>query len=237
MALAMRMVRNVEEQRRKRKDAPPQSPHSASEGLFRYPGTAVDQFGASAARATFSPERGPTSRGMFFSAPGPKAHRMLSEGVWHVVPGTWPAGVWRGLSGARLDGVQCSVFTPRAWPKGVYVFLRRMARRRVIDSPMRVAESAWQKAHDMLSLARDSKACDTVEAPWCAARKRVVGSPRRVAQRCVICLLRRVYRRRAARSPRPRGPKACGMFPQGRGRGPKLRAMSSLPSAWPVSVW
>ena len=159
MALAMRMVRNVEEQRRKRKDAPPHSPHSASEGLFRYPGTAVDQFGASAARATFSLERGPKARGWpegaWHALPG-----AWPEGVWHVVPGTWPAGVWRVLSGARLDGVQCSVFTPRAWPKGVYVFLRRMARRRVIDSPMRVAESAWQKAYGILSQARDSKACD-----------------------------------------------------------------------------
>ena len=161
------------------------SPHSASEGLFRYPGTAEDPFGASAARATFSPERGPKARGMVFSAPGPKAHGMLSEGVWHVVPGPQACGVVSLARGSTACNAVCS---PHArGQKERYVFLQRMARRRVMDSPMRVAESAWQKAHGMLSLARDSKACDTVEVPWCAARKRVVGSPRRVAQRCVIC--------------------------------------------------
>ena len=165
MALAMRMVRNVEEQRRKRKDAPPHSPHSASEGLFRYPGTAVDQFGASAARATFSPERGPKARGMVFSAPGPKAHGMLSLarglkacGMSSLAPGPQAFGVFSLARGSKACNAVCS---PHArGQKEWYVFLRRMARRRVIDSPMRVAESAWQKANDMLSLARGSKACD-----------------------------------------------------------------------------
>ena len=135
MALAMRMVRNVEEQRRKRKDAPPHSPHSASEGLFRYPGTAVDQFGASAARATFSPERGPTSRGMFFSAPGPKAHGMLSLarglkvcGMSFLAPGPQAFGVFSLARGSKACNAVCSPHArgqkecmcfSGAWPAGV----------------------------------------------------------------------------------------------------------------------
>ena len=75
-----------------------------------------------------------------------------------LAPGPQAFGVFPPARGSKACNAVCSPHArgQQEW----YVFLRRMARRRVIDSPMRVAESAWQKAHGMLSLARGSKACD-----------------------------------------------------------------------------